>query len=280
MTEREVMGAAEEVNSIFAAASDQIARLRELLSGDHGHQGDGDAQTDELSSLIDAELKSVGNFASELTSQVGEQLRLTQAAEQSLSGISAAAAQVGNLANRAKMLALNARIEATRLAKGASGFAVIADEMKELSRGVAEANASIQEMARAMEELLPGIIRGANLMHDRSRVFSGDLASSMRKIADRSQARRQLVASAVEDSDRTLSTIVTASRAALSHLQFQDAVAQGLMRLDAALIETQQAVCDLAGLGERRKEIAPAMHVEIGGDKAVAQKQAGEVLLF
>jgi methyl-accepting chemotaxis protein len=276
MTEKEVMGAAEEVNSIFAAASDQIARLRELLSGSQGEAG----EKDELSGLIDDELKVVGSFAAELNTQVTEQLRLTQAAEHSLSGISAAASQVGNLANRAKMLALNARIEATRLTKGASGFAVIADEMKELSRGVAAANASIQELARTMETLLPGIVRGANLMHDRSKVFSNGLADSMRKIAERSDQRRQTVATAVEDSDKTLSTIVSASRGALSHLQFQDAVAQGLMRLDAMLVETQQSVCAIAGLERRRSEIAPPMHVEIGGDKAVAQKQAGQVLLF
>jgi methyl-accepting chemotaxis protein len=278
MTEKEVMGAAEEVNAIFAAASDQIARLRELLSGASGETtGEGG---DDLTALIDTELKLVGTFASELNAQVSEQLRLTQAAEHSLSGISAAAAQVGNLANRAKMLALNARIEASRLTKGASGFAVIADEMKELSRGVAQANASIQELARTMETLLPGIVRGANLMHERSRGFSSELGNSMRKIAEQSDSRRQTVARAVAESDQTLSTIVSASRSALSHLQFQDAVAQGLMRLDGMLRETQLTACSMAGLEHRRGEIAPAMHVEIGGDKAVAQKQAGQVMLF
>ena len=39
MTEKEVMGAAEEVNAIFGAASEQIARLRELLSGPTGRTG-------------------------------------------------------------------------------------------------------------------------------------------------------------------------------------------------------------------------------------------------
>lgn len=92
MAEKSVMAAAEEVNAIFAAASEQIARLRELLSG-----GDAGNTRDDLAALIDEELKIVGTFAAELNAEVAEQLRLTQSAAQSLSGISAAAAQVGNL---------------------------------------------------------------------------------------------------------------------------------------------------------------------------------------
>jgi hypothetical protein len=278
MTEHAVMGTADDVHAIFGAASEQIVRLRTLLRG--GGDSENGAGRDELTVLIDAELESVVSFARSLNLEVTEQLRLTQAAEKSLSDITCAAAQVGTFAIRAKMLALNARIEASRHAGMAKGFAVIADEMKELSRGVAETNATIQELARVMAALLPGIVRGANAMHERSQSFSSSLQQSMRAIAERSGDRRNQVAAAVVESDRTLSQIVSSSQSALSHLQFQDAVAQGLMRLDAMLVDTQISVCALGGLHDRRADIAPPIHVEIGGDKSVLQHQAGEVMMF
>jgi flagellar hook-basal body complex protein FliE len=136
-------------------------------------------------------------------------------------------------------------------------------------------------MARSMATLLPGIVRGANSMHERSRTFSDNLQQAMRIISERSDERRKEIGAAVEQSDKTLSRIVSSSQGALSHLQFQDAVAQGLMRLDGALMDTLLTICDLAGLGpDRRSRITPPIHVEIGGDKSVDQKDAGEVLMF
>jgi methyl-accepting chemotaxis protein len=280
MTEKEVMGAADDVHTIFGAASAQIAQLRTLLGGGKDAQGESNVGGDELSASIDEELKSVAEFAAELNREVTEQLRLTRAAEKSLSDITSAAAQVGTFANRAKMLALNARIEASRDSQNSRGFAVIADQMKELSRGVAETNASIQELARVMATLLPGIVHGANSMHTRSRDFSDKLQLAMRSIGEQSNARRREVAAAVDQSDQALSQIVSSSQSALSHLQFQDAVAQGLMRLDAALVDTQKALCTAAGLHQLQARIAPPIHIEIGGEKSVNQQHAGEVMMF
>ena len=276
MTETGVMGAAENVHAIFQAASTQIVGLRALLGG--GDNANNVA--DDLTQLIEKELKVVGAFAAELNTDVSEQVRLTREAERSLSGISAAAGQVSTFAGRAKMLALNARIEAFRGSEGGRGFAVIADEMKELSRAVAETNASIQTLASDAGKILPSIVKGANRMHARSKEFSEGLGGAMRVIAQRSAERRNQVASAVAESDGTLKRIVESAHRALSHMQFQDAVAQGLMRLDGMLMESQLVLCEMAGLDARRTEISPAMHVEIGGDKSVLQKDAGEVMLF
>ena len=278
MTEKEVMGAAEDVHAIFGAASGQIAELRTLLGGADDQQAG--VAADDLSSMIDGELRSVAAFATELNVEVTEQLRLAEAASKALSKITSAASEVGILANRTRMLALNARIEASRAAVTVAAFGVIAGEMKELSNGVAETNASIHDLARSMAALLPGIVRGANAMHERAQNFSEQLLQAMRTIGEKSAGRRVEIARAVQASDRTLSTIVASSQGALSYLQFQDAVAQGLLRLDAMVVESQMALCAIAGLKHRQSEIAPPIHVELGGEKTVSQDRAGEVLMF
>ena len=81
-------------------------------------------------------------------------------------------------------------------------------------------------------------------------------------------------------SDLTMGMIVEASQNALSHLQFQDAVAQGLMRLDRQVLEAQQVACRALGAEDLIPSLEPPMHVEIGGEKAVKNENAGEVLLF
>ena len=205
----------------------------------------------------------MGDFATELNTQVTEQLRLTQAAEHSLSGITAAAAQVGTLANRAKMLALNARIEASRGTKGASGFAVIADEMKELSAAWPRPTPPFRSWRAPWRICCPGSCAA------RTRCTIARASSRARwpiRCA-RSPSARTSAASWWPPRRRERQDPVhhrAASRGALSHLQFQDAVAQGLMRLDAALVETQQAVCDL-GRSVRAQEGDRAGHAR--GDR-------------
>jgi hypothetical protein len=85
---------------------------------------------------------------------------------------------------------------------------------------------------------------------------------------------------AIETSDQAMSRIIRCSHEAMSHLQFQDAVAQGLLRLDNRAREALIELCQLAGLEDRIASIAPAMHVEIGGEKPVEQNNAGDVILF
>jgi methyl-accepting chemotaxis protein len=275
VTSREVMGAGADLNTIIEEASTHIRRLRELLGG--GHSG---GAGDELGDLVDRELGRAGKFIAELRREMSDQLRLSETAERSLAGITRAAAQVNSFAERAKMLALNARIEASRISVGAEGFAVIANEMKELSRSVAETNASIQTLAGALVELLPSITRSASALHGRAQTFSDQLEASLRDIGARSRHRRQEAAAAVRESDRALALILSKSQGALSHLQFQDVVAQALLRLDAIAADTEVALCNAFGLEDRARQVAPPVHVEIGGDKAVIQQSAGEVMMF
>jgi methyl-accepting chemotaxis protein len=276
VTGKEVLGAGSDVNVIIHEASEHISRLRQLLSGGSG----GSLPGDDLGMAVDRELGRVGGFVEQLRKQVTEQLRLAETAERSLSDINRAATQVSSFAERAKMLSLNARIEASRISVGAEGFAVIANEMKELSRSVAETNASIQQMANALVELLPSITRGASEMHSRSQAFSVELGNSMREMSARAGERRLEVSEAVRESDRTLAKIVSTSQSALSHLQFEDTVAQALMRLDAIAADTEVTLCRLFGLDSRIEKLAKPTHHELGGDKPVIQQAAGDVVLF
>jgi hypothetical protein len=91
---------------------------------------------------------------------------------------------------------------------------------------------------------------------------------------------RHVIRQLLESSDHEMNALIHESHEAMSHLQFQDVVAQGLLRLEPVLHDLQVEWAEPLGLEERVAELPKAQHREIGGDKPVDQENAGEVLLF
>lgn len=275
MAQREVMGAARDVNEIYKAATSQISDLKSRLS----KISDGESRSDRSSA--EAQLTSVEGYVEELDKRINELKGIASQSAGFTSQIEQAAQQIQKLTTNAHMLAINARIEAARSSESSSkGFAVIAVEMKDLSRSITQTSETVKRLAQDLGSLLPNLDTGMSQLRDQSTTFSVTLREDIRALAERSARQHDDVAGALESSDITLSTIIKASQSALSHLQFQDAVSQGLMRMDGTARETETAICRDLGLDDRIARIESAMHVEIGGEKAVDQKNAGEVLLF
>ena len=275
MTEREVMSAAESVNKIVGVASGQVAALKEIIR----HSAD-EAGHSPIARAISKQLVSATSFANEMAASIEEQRNIAKVAAESAASISNAAASVQGLTRRANILALNARIEATRLAGNAQGFSVIATDMKNMSQAIADLNNTISALARTVEGLIPKMMSGVESMSSRSHEFSQELGAGMSELEHLSKAQRKEVNLALDASDDAMSRIIRASHEALSHLQFQDAVAQGLLRLDTRAREALVELCKVAHLESRITAIPPARHVEVGGEKSVEQANAGDVVLF
>ncbi|MDX2018944.1 MAG: methyl-accepting chemotaxis protein [Deltaproteobacteria bacterium] len=275
MTEREVMAAAESVHSIVGVASGQVTALKEVIRNSTDGAGES-----SMGRAISLQLGSATSFAKDLAMRIEEQRQIARAAADSAAGISEAASSVQGLTRRANILALNARIEATRLAGNAQGFSVIATDMKNLSQAIADLNGTISGLARTVQSLIPKLASGVETMSLKSHDFSETLRAGMSEIEEVSIRQRNEVNQALETSDQAMSRIIRASHQALSHLQFQDAVAQGLMRLDSRARDAVVELCKLSGREDRIAGLAPAMHIEMGGEKPVEQTNAGEVTLF
>jgi methyl-accepting chemotaxis protein len=275
MTQREVMAAAQDVNTIYQSGTSQIAELKARLSA----VSMGDSSRKESSA--EGQLVAVEGYVRDLEDRITQLKNIASQSAGCNSQLESAAQQIQKLSTDAHMLAINARIEAARDAEGSSrGFAIIAVEMKQLSQVITKTSDSVKSLARTLGELLPQLAQGMTELRDRSKDFSSSLAVDIRNLAERSSAQRREVESALAASDVTLSAIVQASQSALSHLQFQDVVAQGLMRIDETAREAEAGVCTDLGAEDRIPAIEAAMHVEIGGDKAVDYDEAGKVLLF
>jgi methyl-accepting chemotaxis protein len=272
MTQREVMAAAQDVNTIYTSATTQIADLKARLSTN---------DSDSRGNSAEGQLLAVERYVSVLEGQINELKTIASQSAGCTAQIEQAAQQIQKLTTDAHMLSINARIEAARSTDGNSqGFAVIAVEMKELSRAITTTSETVKNLARTLGALLPQLDGGMTGLRQHSQEFSNGLAEDIRELAAKSSEQKRSVEAAVAASDVTLSAIVKASQSALSHLQFQDVISQALMRMDAVAQETERSICKDLDAEDRIPAIEAAMHVEIGGDKNVENEKAGEVLLF
>jgi methyl-accepting chemotaxis protein len=275
MAQREVMAAAQDVNTIYTSATTQIADLKARLST--VSRGDGESGANSA----ERQLLAVERYVNDLERRITELKTIAGQSAGCTAQIEQAAQQIQKLTTDAHMLSINARIEAARSTDGNSkGFAVIAVEMKELSRAITGTSETVKKLARTLGALLPQLDKGMIGLREHSQEFSNELAVDIRDLARRSNDQKRSVEAAVTASDVTLGAIVKASQSALSHLQFQDVISQALMRMDAVAQETETSMCKDLDAEDRIPAIEAAMHVEIGGDKNVENENAGQVLLF
>lgn len=275
MAQREVMAAAQDVNTIYTSATTQIADLKARLST--VSRGDGESGANSA----EKQLLAVERYVNDLEQRITELKTIAGQSAGCTAQIEQAAQQIQKLTTDAHMLSINARIEAARSTDGGSkGFAVIAVEMKELSRAITATSETVKNLARTLGALLPQLDRGMIGLREHSQEFSNSLAVDIRDLARKSGEQKRSVEAAVTASDVTLGAIVKASQSALSHLQFQDVISQALMRMDAVAQETETSMCKDLDAEDRIPAIEAAMHVEIGGDKNVENENAGQVLLF
>ena len=156
----DVAGILEEVIDSFANLRKEQSALKgtvAALEEDQRNVGDACDEARLLSEQATARLdEGRAQIASSVT-QLGEVLDAVQSLTSHVTGFAAAMEQVkrtsleiGEIADRTNILALNAAIEAARAGDAGRSFAVVANEVKELSR---EAHSASDEITRTVETL-------------------------------------------------------------------------------------------------------------------------------
>lgn len=270
-TEEDVLGAGRHVQRVVEVAHHHIARLREVLAGPVGNEDS------DLGRAIRSQSEHVRQHTSSVGKAVAEHAAQVAAVAVQVRSITTAAREIERLNAAARVLSINARIEASRSA-GSAVFSTIANEMQQLSKAIANANKTVCDLANAMEKTVPQLVRQNQTL---ARVVEGYAVEARDRIetVDRRVAElRVAVGATLAESDNALAEIVTESHAALSRLQFQDVCAQGLLQIDGWAAETSRETA--ADLGVEA-DIAPVAHTTVTNDDVeIDRREAGEVMLF
>ena len=179
--------------------------------------------------------------------------------------IEEAIAAINDLTMSSRLLAINARIEAARLGAHGRGFTVIADNLNGLSNVIRQASDKVGSAIDAVRQGLPPVKARAASMNERTKSFVEEVSTQVKSASLQSEPGQ---------SSGKLAKLMELSNEALSHLQFQDPMAQKL----------QSIVGDLDASAER---IRRTLSGEDGSeakfvDQAVDfdQPVSGEIMLF
>jgi methyl-accepting chemotaxis protein len=273
-TSREVIAAAGSVAAVVDGATAHVRQVKEMVGSIEGRDGGG------VAAAVARQSEVLRRFFESVSRDIARQESASDRAQQSLQRITKAASDTAHLASAARLLALNARIEAARVGGHGNCFSTIAGEMQHLAEQITQANEFIDSVAARMSKDLPEVALAARALRASSEELSKDLNVATQEVERETDGMRDVIRRMTDQSDHEMSILISSSHEALSHLQFQDVIAQGLLRLELPFHELQIEQAIELGIEDIIPQLPKAQHNEIGGDKAVDQDNAGEVLLF
>lgn len=171
-------------------------------------------------------------------------------ASENLTRVEECVGKVEQINRRTNMLALNARIEAVRAGEAGKAFAVVADEIRELSRSTAELSSVIKDN---MAAVVDSIRKGHEALKVVATVDMSDNILAKEKldaIVNALVARTDQLGDIVQDAGGDASEISQQVGQIVCRFQFQDRVAQRLEQVRDTLAVLSNAVEELQGEGE------------------------------
>ena len=188
----EVAAAVEEMSRTISANAGSVTRAAEVA-----HQNG--KQAEEGAHIVDDAAQKMHEIAGVVQDSADTVRELGQSSEE----IEEIVSIINEIADQTNLLALNAAIEAARAGEHGKGFAVVADEVRQLAERTTEATSSISSM---VDEIQTQTREAVTAMHrGQERVQEGiDLAD------DTGDALGQIVGGTRETAD-TVSEIATAT---------------------------------------------------------------------
>jgi methyl-accepting chemotaxis protein len=276
-TASEVSEAARYLNDVVEKSREYVQNSQRALGR---LQGQGD---DSLGQLLGTQSTFLRSHAREMSQRAALQDERARQAAAAAKSIADLAASIERLAGEARLLAVNARIESSRLGAQSAGFEVLASEMQRLSDEVASTNERVGELAGRLGQDLPWIAEHAREFRTAMEAFSTTAGMQLDDTERGVTELRSQVTGAARAGGAVMEDILRASRNALSHLQFQDVIAQELRQLDGAARQAQlEALTTLGADAEVVNAVPAAEYTTVGesiSDEAPAAA-SGEVMLF
>jgi len=174
-------------------------------------------------------VEGTASAISALAGEIGRAVGVVQNLAKDSENINAILVAIRGIAEQTNLLALNAAIEAARAGEQGRGFAVVADEVRNLAQKTQQATEEIQSM---IQQLQHGTREVVNVMEQ----------SQAR--TDESVQQAQAAASALEEITRAVSVINDMNTQIASAAEEQSAVAEDINR---NVTNIGQVACEVAG---------------------------------
>lgn len=280
-TERAVLVIGEQISTLLeiAKSSSEVAAnsLTGVMGRDHKQETRSGNGKDEssITELIGNQRDSISLFVDKTHQFFRQQSRLAQKSRARFKEVESCVTKIESMVNGSWMLSMNAQIEAARLGDKGHAFSVVVDEMKAFATEIKEANASINEVVKSVSRTLDQFRRGASEIESDLTKFSDNLQEEVAKVETCTQDLTVSLSNTLNQITSNNDLLIKHSRIALSELQFQDPLAQGLMRNVFDVLKLQSlletGVCE----DVKASDIDPTV-----GQDGSHERPTGEVELF
>jgi len=143
------------------------------------------------------------------------------------------------------------------------------------------------EQLQKTRQEMQGRVCDVNALSEREVINAGravgEMVDMLRTLAQEAKAlaagsAEPAIVALSQKTDAVFDSVLSTSHRVLSHLQFQDVVAQALVRTDGWLWVLERIYAEQHQLAV--ETVPPPKNIEIGGEKPLDHPDAGEVMMF
>lgn len=224
------------VLQISSGFGGMAARVRETVETAHsGLTSDSGLNTDDTIHEIRAVLGSLLSAVQESTNSSQQLSERLQRLEQTLGEVNASLRQVETIAEEARIVGLNGRLEAARAGSHGAAFNVVANETKNLGVHAAETSASIRKQ---VEQLNRSLHQVSTELRERISIDAASAMDSQVKVTnllDQLGVMHHGLTSSLQRTESLSKAVSCDITTSIMALQFQDRVNQRLDHVVEAL---------------------------------------------
>lgn len=190
------------ITEMSSTANEVAKNTTQVAEATHAATGDvANAQR-----CVDASLEEIASLMSQINNAAGSIKSLSEQSQK----INSVLSVIGGIAEQTNLLALNAAIEAARAGEQGRGFAVVADEVRNLASRTQASTLEINEMLSALHKLVTQAVKAMEDSQqscvrsvDSSRTISDSLGSVTSAVTAINDMSTQIAAAATEQSSVT-----------------------------------------------------------------------------